>query len=159
MQKLCISFIPKHVRKRHSSTRSNHQFKGVKKVNLLKDFGSPYPLHRLTRCVSSWVFGSEGFKTIWEDAAVNWVPSLDYDTRILVCARTPIANDIPERFLGFGTTMGLHKTGLLRSLKSLLRRKTSIVGPDKMAHPKWKYTGEAKFLKVKGKHAPVTESI
>lgn len=118
---------------------------------LLKDFGSPYPLHRLTRCVSLWVFGSEGFEAIWEDTAVNWVPSLDYDTGILVCARTPIANDIPERFLGFGTTI-LHKTGLLRSLKSstLLRRKTSIVGPNNMAHPKWKYAGDANFLKVKG---------
>ena len=83
---------------------------------LLKDFGSPYPLHRLTRCVSS-VFGSEGFETIWEDTAVNWIPSLDYDTGILVCARKPIANDFPEKFLGFGTTI-LHKTGLLRNLKA-----------------------------------------
>ena len=70
------------------------------------------------------LFGGEGFETIWEDTAVNWARSLDYDTGILVCARKPIANDIPEKFLGFDTTI-LHKTGLPRSLKAstLLRRK------------------------------------
>ena len=62
------------------------------------------------------LFGGERFETIWEDTAVNWARSLDYDTGILVCARKPIANGIPENFLSSGTTI-LHKTGLLRSFK------------------------------------------
>ena len=68
-QKL-VSFRPKHARL--SNTGNDHQFKGVKKVYLLNGLRIAIPASSSDSMRLVELFGGEGFKTIWEDTAVNW---------------------------------------------------------------------------------------